>query len=183
MPSRETFAYRRGAQLKALRAAEKTVSPADSIYAKAAEDFHVFCTLLDKPPARHMLEWHRELITGESNKYLLNIADGEGWGLVSFEHGSCRKPQVVPNHTACADIWKGSGLLADIATWVTDKDLGVQRGLVDTNSVADLLTDLYADSDLYEKVADACYEVTQRPEYRWESVAAGFSQAIKEMSN
>lgn len=74
MPSRETFAYRRGAQLKALRAAEKTVSPADSIYAKAAEDFHVFCTLLDKPPARHMLEWHRELITGESNKYLLNIA-------------------------------------------------------------------------------------------------------------
>ena len=45
MPSRETFAYRRGAQLKALRAAEQTISPADSIYAKAAGDFHVFCTL------------------------------------------------------------------------------------------------------------------------------------------
>ena len=112
----------------------------------------------------------------------LNTADGEGWGLVSFEHGSCRKPQVVPNHTACADIWEGSGLLADIATWVIDKDLGVQRGLVDINSVANLLTSLYADPILYEKVADACYEVTQRPEYRWESVAAGFSQAIKEMS-
>jgi hypothetical protein len=46
----------------------------ETIYSKAAEDFHTFCTLLDKPPAKHMLEWHRHLITGESNKYLLDIA-------------------------------------------------------------------------------------------------------------
>ena len=75
MPSRESFAYRRAAQLKAQKAADvSTENQIETIYTKAAEDFHTFCTLLDKPPALHMLEWHRELITGQSNRYLLDIA-------------------------------------------------------------------------------------------------------------
>jgi glycosyltransferase involved in cell wall biosynthesis len=45
----------------------------------------------------------------------INTADGEGWGLIPFEHASCRKPQIVPNHTACADIWEEAALLTDIA--------------------------------------------------------------------
>ncbi len=111
----------------------------------------------------------------------INTADGEGWGLVSFEHGACRRPQIVPNHTACADIWEGAGLLTDIATWVRDKDLSVERGLVDTDHLSQQLTELYADMDLYEDTAQKCYEVTQKPEYRWESVSAGFSAAIAEL--
>jgi hypothetical protein len=74
MPSRETFAYRRRAQLNAVRAVEDSSTRENSIYTKAAGDFQTFCTLLDKPPARHMLEWYTHLITNESNKYLLDIA-------------------------------------------------------------------------------------------------------------
>jgi phage terminase large subunit-like protein len=74
MPSRESFAYRRGAQIKAVRAQEDTSTKLDNVYSRASEDFHTFCTLLDKPPAKHMLEWHQHLITGQSNKYLLDIA-------------------------------------------------------------------------------------------------------------
>ena len=113
----------------------------------------------------------------------LNTADGEGWGLVSFEHASCRKPQIVPNHTACRDIWEGAGALADISTWIIDKDLGVERGLVSTDNIVQLLDELQSDAAIYEDVADACYKVTQRPEYRWESIAAGFSQAVKDLLN
>lgn len=74
MPSRESFAYRRGAQIKAVRAQEDTSTKLDNVYSRASADFHTFCTLLDKPPAKHMLEWHQHLITGASNKYLLDIA-------------------------------------------------------------------------------------------------------------
>jgi phage terminase large subunit-like protein len=74
MPSRESFAYRRAAQMRALKAADDLTAATESIFRKAADDFQVFCTLLDKPPAAHMLEWHKELITGNSNKYLLDIA-------------------------------------------------------------------------------------------------------------
>ena len=74
MPSRETFAYRRAAKLKAERAVEDSSKLIDGVYGKAADDFQTFCTLLDKPPAAHMLEWYSYLITGDSNKYLLDIA-------------------------------------------------------------------------------------------------------------
>jgi len=41
---------------------------------------------------------------------------------------------------------------------------------------------LYRDKAIYDEVADACYAVTQRPEYRWESVAMGFSKAISDLA-
>ena len=74
MPSRESFAYRRAAKLRAERAMEDTSQLVDGVYGKAADDFQTFCTLLDKPPAAHMLEWYSYLITGDSNKYLIDIA-------------------------------------------------------------------------------------------------------------
>lgn len=74
MPSRETFAYRRGAQMRAIQAQDNSLQTVETIFTKARDDFHTFCTLMDKPPARHMLEWHHHLITGESNRYLLDIA-------------------------------------------------------------------------------------------------------------
>jgi phage terminase large subunit-like protein len=74
MPSRESFAYRRAARLRAQKATNEVADAQDSVYSKAASDFHTFCTVLDKPPAKHMLEWHEHLITGDSNKYLIDIA-------------------------------------------------------------------------------------------------------------
>jgi len=111
----------------------------------------------------------------------LNTSDGEGWGLISFEHAACKKPQVVPAHTSCKDIWEDSGKLIDVESWVWDKDLSVKRGIINSTHAAKLLTELYEDPDKYAATAQACFDVTQRPEYRWESVANGFSAAIKEI--
>ena len=41
----------------------------------------------------------------------INTSMGEGWGLVSFEHGAAGAAQIVPDHTACAEIWSGRGEL------------------------------------------------------------------------
>lgn len=112
----------------------------------------------------------------------LNTANGEGWGLVSFEHASCKKPLVLPNHTSFGDIWKESALLADVAAWIYDKDLGVERGIVDVGDVADKLTELYEDSTYYEHVAEACYKITQNPNYRWDRIADAFNKAMEELS-
>ena len=109
----------------------------------------------------------------------INTANGEGWGLVPFEHAMCRKPQVVPNHTSCQDIWAGKACMVDVAAWITDKDLGVERGIVDFKHAADYLEKLYNDEEYRKKVADDCYEVTQNPQYRWETVAEGFQKAIE----
>jgi len=109
----------------------------------------------------------------------INTANGEGWGLVPFEHALCRKPQIVPAHTSCKDIWKNKGLLINVAAWITDKDLGVERGIVDYKHAAQLLQELYEDETYRKHVADACYEVTQNPSYRWDKVAEGFNKAME----
>ena len=112
----------------------------------------------------------------------VNTANGEGWGLVSFEHAACKKPQVLPNHTSFAEVWKNKALLADVAAWIYDKDLGVERGIVDIKDMANKMTSLYEDKELTEKVANDCYEVTNNPSYRWDKIAEGFEKAMEEMS-
>jgi D-inositol-3-phosphate glycosyltransferase len=112
----------------------------------------------------------------------INTANGEGWGLVPFEHAACKKPQVMPNHTSCADVWKGKACLADIAAWIYDKDLGVERGIVDVGDMAAMLTKLYDDEGFYKSVAEDCYSVTQNPSYRWDKIAEGFEKAMEEVS-
>lgn len=112
----------------------------------------------------------------------INTANGEGWGLVSFEHASCKKPLVLPNHTSFSDIWKGSALLADVAAWIYDKDLSVERGIIDVHDAAQKLTSLYKDKNYYDEIANSCYNVTQNPAYRWDRIADAFNKAIEELS-
>ena len=112
----------------------------------------------------------------------INTANGEGWGLVPFEHASCKKPLVLPNHTSFIDIWKGSALLADVAAWIYDKDLSVERGIIDVNDAATKLTKLYKDKEFYNQVAEDCYKVTQNPSYRWDRIAEAFNKAMEELS-
>jgi len=112
----------------------------------------------------------------------INTANGEGWGLVPFEHASCRRPVVLPNHTSSQDIWKGSAPLIDVAAWIYDKDLAVERGIIDVKDAAVKLTELYEDKTYYENTAEACYKVTKNPAYRWDAIAEGFNAAIQELS-
>lgn len=108
----------------------------------------------------------------------INTSDGEGWGLVSFEHASCRKPQIVPNHTACKDIWAEKGLLIDVAEWYVDKDLAVERGVVSTQHAAELLTLLAQSQVKYDEVAEQCFAETQQEIYDWSRIADGFRAAM-----
>lgn len=109
----------------------------------------------------------------------INTANGEGWGLVPFEHALCKKPQIVPAHTSCQDIWKGKGLLINVAAWISDKDLGVERGIVNYKHAAELIQLLYEDETYRKKVGEDCFEVTQNPAYRWDKIAEGFTKAME----
>ena len=131
---------------------------------------------MSAPPDEHLNLIYNAVDVG------ITTSNGEGWGLVPFEHALCRKPQVVPDHTSCRDIWKNSGMLIEVAAWITDKDLGVERGIVDYKHAAKLLSDLYDDKDLCKEIGDKCYQVTQNPSFRWDKVAEGFNKALQEVA-
>ena len=64
------LAYRRLAQMSSSKITVK--EPTDDVL-RARENFYDFCCFMGKKPAKHMLEWHRELITGEDSECLMGI--------------------------------------------------------------------------------------------------------------
>ena len=41
---------------------------------KARASFAYFCEMMGKKPARHMREWHKVFLTGNSNDHLLDLS-------------------------------------------------------------------------------------------------------------
>ena len=69
------LARRRSAQLAAKSIkTEPEVKATPPHVTKAQNNFAYFCELMGKPPAKHMKEWHKAFLTGESNEHLLDIA-------------------------------------------------------------------------------------------------------------
>lgn len=100
----------------------------------------------------------------------VNTATGEGWGLISCEHAATRAAQIVPRHSACAEIWDGAAELMPVAA--VEGTHFFNGGIIDPADLADSLERLYADRALYEARAQSAYERMQNPAYRWETIGA-----------
>lgn len=108
----------------------------------------------------------------------LNTAMGEGWGLVSFEHAATGAAQIVPRHSACAELWDGAAEL------VETEEIGVPRcsllamRTVSPGGVAAALERLYADREHGRRMSLAAWRNATQPVYRWERIAAQWRQVF-----
>ena len=83
---------------------------------------------------------------------------GEGWGLVSSEHGAAGAAQIVPDHTACAELWRGRGELIPLdRSYIPEFSLR-EMGEVSTDGVAQCLEDLYRDANRRRELAQAAFQ-------------------------
>lgn len=102
----------------------------------------------------------------------INTAMGEGWGLVSFEHAATGAAQIVPRHSACAELWEGAAEL------IETQEIGVPRcsllamRTVSPTGVAMALERLYADREYRYAMSLAAFRNATKAEYRWERIAA-----------
>jgi len=102
----------------------------------------------------------------------MNTSEKEAWGLIAFEHGATGAPQLVPDHGACAELWQGSALLLDAAV-KTSTVLNRRAALTVTpETVAHALEVLYQDEQEREHWGEAAFSNANRPEYRWDAIAA-----------
>ena len=101
----------------------------------------------------------------------INTSIGEGWGLVSFEHGSTGAAQIVPRHSACEELWRDAAVLLDpCMSLTTERTLG-EAYFVSPEEVARGLNKLYENPDVLAEVSARSYETCTRPEYRWPRIA------------
>jgi D-inositol-3-phosphate glycosyltransferase len=110
----------------------------------------------------------------------LTTTMGEGWGLVSLEHGATGAAQIVPRHSACEEIWEGAALMLDpIHRGVPEVFSPLELATVSAEHVAEALERLYRDVDLRRKLSMAAFDVARRPAYSWERIARQFDALLR----
>jgi glycosyltransferase involved in cell wall biosynthesis len=102
----------------------------------------------------------------------LNTATGEGWGLVAFEHGATGAAQVMPAHSACAELWRGRALLVPV------EDGREDDGVVSRDGVVAALESLYRDPRLRARLGDAARHHALDPRFDWDTIAESWKTLL-----
>jgi len=111
----------------------------------------------------------------------INTSLGEGWGLPNWEHSACGKVQIVPKHSAQAELYKnGRGILLPIDRWLTHIDkINTEGGLVHEDEVAKAMQWAYEHPDKCEKMAQKMTKFMSQEKFDWADIANKFDKVFK----
>lgn len=103
----------------------------------------------------------------------LSTTTGEGFGLTTLEGMACGIPQIVPDSAALGEWARGSARLVPTGVELTT-DLGVNTvyTLPDLDGTVEALEELWRAPAERHRLATAGLALAQRPEYRWQNIAA-----------
>lgn len=108
----------------------------------------------------------------------LNTSVGEGFGLVAFEHAATGAPQVVPEHTACGELWGGSALRVPATRPCVTTDVYREEQRVHADDVAAALAALHGDATLRRELGLRGYANARSPRYDWARIASQWAELI-----
>lgn len=94
----------------------------------------------------------------------------EGWGLTATEHACTGAPQVVPDHSACRELFEDCGILIPISAELIGTDTLTKSGLVSPEGVAVSLENLYYNKKLYDELAQKGYEKFTDNRFLWTTI-------------
>jgi glycosyltransferase involved in cell wall biosynthesis len=101
----------------------------------------------------------------------INTSLGEGWGLVAFEHAATGAAQIVPDHSACKELWRDAGVIVPVDSASTDEAVPRRAGLVAVAAAAEVLTRLYEDRRLREEQQEKAVAYATSPQFSWKNIA------------
>lgn len=116
----------------------------------------------------------------------INTSMGEGWGLTNWEQAMVGKPQIVPDHSACSELWSENGLLIPIleGSYIY-RSTSTEAKVPSTKELVNLLEWAYLDwqngGEELKRLGDAGREMTLRPEYQWENIAKKFDNIFRQI--
>lgn len=111
----------------------------------------------------------------------LNTSLGEGWGLVSLEHAATGAAQVVPNHSACEEIWTDSAILLEPSATLVAEGILTEGRLVSPEEVAAALEKLYSEPALLKRMSHAAFDAATRSDYQWPQIAEKWNLIFQEV--
>jgi glycosyltransferase involved in cell wall biosynthesis len=109
----------------------------------------------------------------------INTSLGEGWGLCNMEHAITGAPQIVPDSSACGEVFKDCGLLIPNGDPFIQTKVMTTGILVHPTDVAEQMEKLYTDGALYKKLSKAALKKFSSPEYSWKNIAGKWAEEFK----
>jgi glycosyltransferase involved in cell wall biosynthesis len=113
----------------------------------------------------------------------INTSMGEGWGLTNTEHAVTGAVQLVPQHSACEEIFQGCGYLMETGSRYTFDGSQAVGQLVKPEAVAKALQAVYENEELRNGLAKAGQDKFLEPEYQWGYIADQWRDVFIEVTN
>ena len=111
----------------------------------------------------------------------VNTAMGEGWGLVSMEHAATRRAQIVPQHSACQEIWQNCAECAPLSRTYVPRFSMLELAEVSVDTVVSSLERLYQNHAYREALAARAYEHVTQARYRWSTIAQQWDRMFNDL--
>jgi len=113
----------------------------------------------------------------------VNTGLGEGWGLTNIEHAITGAPQIVPNHSACKEVFEGCSIVTPANIKITFDNIMTVGRMTTPEDVAEGMEQIYSNKDLYKELSAKSIEKFSRPEYQWETIANQWYALFEEVAN
>ncbi len=111
----------------------------------------------------------------------LNASLGEGWGLTNVEHAMTGSAQVVPNHSACRELFHDVGRLIETSQELCFEKTLTYGRLVTPEAIAEQLQFLYDNPEEKARLEEAALAKFTAPEYSWKNVANTWHRIFREI--
>ena len=109
----------------------------------------------------------------------INTSMGEGWGLTSSEHAMTGAIQIVPDHSACTELFGDVGILMPTVADYTFDGVMTKGKLVSPEALAEALETVYNDRKAADALAEKAFEKFSSEEYEWETIAERWYKILK----
>ena len=97
-----------------------------------------------------------------------------------MEHALVGKPQIVPDSSACSELYYDCGLLIPASLDYTYEHTLTTGKIVSPEDVAEQMEILYMDKDLYKKLSAAGEKKFSDDKYSWNTIAKQFEILFNE---
>jgi D-inositol-3-phosphate glycosyltransferase len=111
----------------------------------------------------------------------INTSSAEGWGLPSFEHAATGAAQIVPRHSACAELWDGAAVMLEPAFKVINELVLTDAWLVTPGGVAEALEKLYRNREFLAEMSEKAFRKATRPEYQWGNISERWNALFQQV--
>jgi len=112
----------------------------------------------------------------------INTSIGEGWGLVAFEHAAAGGVQIVPEHSACKELWQEHGLLINVSESIITEGILTEGQLVSADHLAEQLEYLYTHPIEHNQLSLDGIEYAKLDKFQWILITKAWKELFaKEM--